>query len=376
MEKGLPARAERFLRSLASELRALSSDERDAVLLELRGHLLERAVRGETALDAALAALGAPRDLAAAFDQGIGAGVAHVPPGFETSRRHLGWGEVVNEVRATLRASRNGLIMVGGLLVTVLTATNFLIWMRVLRPEVGDDALVPTMMIVRIAAALLAFCAGYRLALSDEPHPWLVRFSTFRFAAAMVAMVFTTVGGTILIERGATALLGLAAAPAGTVLAAKAIIALLALALFSAMFLRVQPWLAALAAERRDFTLGASWRGTKGRMANILRGWAVLVLPLYLIHFALNLLALKVVPFGPTTLALAGLDGIVSMGVALAAILLTATIFRWAAGEPIPAARPFGTEAPDGHLVAQAKARMETLMLPQIGRQPPCPHAL
>lgn len=372
MGKGLPARAEKFLRSLASELRALSSDERDAVLLELRGHLTERATLGETALDAALAALGAPDALAAAFDQGIGAGVALVPPGFEAARRRLGWGEVVDEVRATLRASRNGLILVGALLVTVLTATNFLMWLRVLRPEIGDEALVPSMMILRIAVALLAFCAGYRLLLSDEPHPWQVRASTFHFAAALIAVIVTTLGGTILIVRSATALLGLAAASAGTILAAKTIIALLVTAFFSAMFLRVQPWLAALAAERHGFTLAASWRGTRERMANILRGWALFVLPLYLTHFLLNLAALKVVPFGPATLALAGLDGIVSMGIALAAILLNATIFRWSAGEPIPAPRPFGTEMPDGDLVAQAKARLEALMfLP--ARQPSRP---
>jgi len=144
--------------------------------------------------------------------------------------------------------------------------------------------------------------------------------------------------------------------------ALKATVALVTLAFFSGLLLRIQPWLAALAAERHGFTLRASWAGTRGRMGNILKGWAALVLPLYVLHFALTLIALELLPFGPGTLFLAGVDGIVSAGVAMAAILLNATAFRWAAGEPIPAPRAFGSERPDEALVEQARARLRPVL--------------
>jgi hypothetical protein len=269
-------------------------------------------------------------------------------------------GEVVAEVRATLRASGEGFLLVGALLVTSLIATDFLSWMSLLLPEVGVNALAVTAL--GVLAVFAAFCAGYRLALSPQMPAWRVGTSTLAFSAALAGATSATIAAAIFIVRAAASVMAAAGMSANAVPAGKAAVALVALAFFSGLLLRIQPWLAALAAERHGFTLRASWAGTRGRMGNILKGWAALVLPLYAAHFALNLLALKLLPFGAGTLFVAGLDGVASAGVAVAAILLNATVFRWAANEPIPAPRPFGSASPDEALVEQARIRLRPLL--------------
>jgi len=367
MDDRLPLPAERFLRSLTKALWTLSSDERDAVVLELRGHLAERSAQGGPALDQALTALGAPEALARRFDQS-GGGLAAIPADFATPRRPLRVAEVVAEVRATFRASGEGFLLVGALLVTSLIATDFLSWMSIRLPEVGVDAVFVTA--IRILAVFAALGAGYRLALSPRLPAWRLGTSTLAFSAGLAGATAISIAGAILVVRGASAVAAAAGMTQGGVLAVKAAVALVTLALASGLLLRIQPWLAALAAERHGFTARASWEGTRGRMGNILKGWAALVLPLYVLHFALNLVALKLLPFGAGTLFLAGVDGIVSAGVAIAAILLNATVFRWASGEPIPAPRAFGSARPDEALVEQARARLRPLLLQRRLRQP------
>jgi hypothetical protein len=366
MEATLPAPAERFLRSLTKALWTVPSDERDSILLELRGHLAGRAAQGPQALDAALEALGAPECLARQFDQG-GGSLAAVPDSFAAPARALRTGEVAAEVRSTLRASRHGFVLVGALFVTTLTATDFLSWVSVRLPEVGISAAGVTA--ARVVAVLLGFCAGYRLALSPDAPMWRVDRDSLAFSAGFVTISVASIAGTVLLARAAAAALQSGGVGGSALLAAKLVVAIVSLAAFSAVFLRAQPWLAALAAGRRGFTLADSWRGTRGRMANIFKGWAALVLPLYLAHFALSLVALETLGVGPATLALAGIDGVVSAGAAIAAILLNATAFRWAAGEPIPAPRPFGSERPDEDLVEQARVRLHPLLQRRL-RQP------
>src|SRR4051812_33482787 len=59
--------AETFLARLARQLHPLSFDEREALLLELRGHLLERQQQGPEHLRAALDEMGPPEILAREF---------------------------------------------------------------------------------------------------------------------------------------------------------------------------------------------------------------------------------------------------------------------------------------------------------------------
>lgn len=80
------------------------------------------------------------------------------------------------------------------------------------------------------------------------------------------------------------------------------------------------------------------------------------VFPVYLLHVALTLAAIQLLPFGGRQLLLAELDAFVSTGALVAALLLNATVFCWVSGEAIPAPLPFGTTVPDTELVAQATA--------------------
>jgi hypothetical protein len=262
---------------------------------------------------------------------------------------------VVADVRATLRASRNGLWTVGWLLVTSLTATSFLLWTQVRMPWVGI-ATAP-IMLVRIAVVLLAFSAAYRLALAPRERPWALDRGFFAFAAALVLV--TAIGVVAARARGR------ATVAAATAFAVRGLAGLAALVALSCALLRVQPWLAALASRREGFTLAHAWRGTSGRMTSIVKGWAVIVLPAYLVHAALNVLALNLLPFGPASLLLAALDAIVCAGIVMGAAMLNATALRWIAGEAIPAPNPFSTEAPPPALVEEARLRLRHLAGPR-----------
>jgi hypothetical protein len=346
----LPPQAQAYLRKLASALWRLSSDEREAILLELRGHLQARAAAGPEALRAALDGLGEPEALAALYgDDGAGR-LTQLPAGMTANRKRMRVGEVIGDVRGTVRASRSGFLLVGALLVTVLTSTNFLLWMAARLPAVGIAEAPATL--ARLAAVLLAFCAAYRLALSPTAHPWRVDLGTLRFSAA------TVLAGLL---SGAVALAAALGAGALGGAAARAVAVVIALALMSCALLRVQPWMAALAAGRQGFTLRDSWRGTRGRMGNIVKGWLALVLPLYLLHVVLNLLALKLLAFGMGFLALAMADALICTGIVLAATMLNATVLRWATGEAIPAPSAFATETPPESLVDEAQARLRRL---------------
>jgi hypothetical protein len=352
-------RAAAWLSALEAELWHLASDEREAVLAELRGHLAARAEAG--ALEEALAALGDPAALAAAYDfAGPRHGTIAALPGEFTHGESKSVRGLLRDVRATLRASRNGLPLVGALLVTSLTATDFLLWTASRLPWVGIDVAPP--MALRIVAVLLALSAAYRLALSRTERPWSMDRGFFAFAGALGLATVATVAAALAVGRTAGALAhGLAAADAIRRGAGLAMLALASMAL-----LRVQPWLAALASRREGFGLGAAWRGTRGRMATIAGAWAMLVLPLYLLHAFLNLLAMRVLPFGAGLLALAALDAIACAGIVVGAVMLNAAVLRWIAGEPVPAPSPFSTDRPEPELVDAARARLAQLLRPAL----------
>lgn len=347
MTNPLPRPAEAWLAALERELWALASDERSAIVAELRGHLAVRSEAGR--LDETLTALGSPRALAEAYDlPGQPTGIAPLP---EIGANPKTVGRLLRDVRATLRASRNGLPLAGALLVTTLTSTDFLLWLGVRMPAVGV-ATAP-LMAVRIGVVLAAFSATYRLTLSPTERPWAVDRGFAAFAGALLAASLAGVSLALVADRAA----GLAGGPNTGRGVALAMLAVASLAL-----LRIQPWLAALAACRRGFGLAASWRGTRGRMRTIAGAWAVLVLPLYILHVLLNLLALRVLPFGPGDLALAAADSVDCALIVLGAAMLNAAVYRWIVGEPVPAPSPFATEGAAPELIEAARARLDLLL--------------
>jgi hypothetical protein len=360
MDNALTRPAERYLEHLSGALWPLASDQREAIVLEIRGHLEGSAATGR--LEEALTGLGAPEALAGHFlDAGAGGGgMAPVPV---ESGRGLSAGQVLREVQATWRAGRNGLFLVGAVLVTTLTATNFLLWLKALRPGIAMEAW--PVMLVRVLALILALAAAYRLLLSERRHVWSIDRSTLPFAGALILSLVGSAAVAVLAARGGTAALAALGLEGAALAAARIGIVVLALAAASLTLLRVQPWIAGIAAGRAEVPLRGSWAGTRGRMGSIAKGWALLVLPLYLLHFALSFAAVKLFPLGVTQLLLAGLDGIVSTLTVLAAASLNATLFRWVAGEAIPAPRPFGTEAPRPEMVEAARLRLAQLLQAQ-----------
>ncbi|MBV9930245.1 MAG: hypothetical protein JO013_04790 [Alphaproteobacteria bacterium] len=350
MNQPLPAPAEAWLGALTRELWPLASDERAAVIAELRGHLAARAEAG--LLGQTLADLGSPKALAAAYDlPGRSEGpIAAVPAALAECGKPVR--QLLGDARATLRASRNGLPLVGAVLVTTLTATDFLLWLASRLPWVGVQ--VGPVMALRVTAVLLAFSAAYRLALSPRERAWSVDRGFLGFAAALAVASLVAMAAALVAARAAAAL--------GGAEAVRRVVALVMLVLGSIALLRLQPWLAALAARRQGFGIAAAWCGTRGKTATIVGAWATLVLPLYLLHALLNLLALRVLPFGAGTLALAGLDAMISALIVVGAAMLNAAALRWLLSEPVPAPSPFATDPPPPELVDAARARLDRLL--------------
>ncbi|HEX8308688.1 MAG TPA: hypothetical protein VF645_09765 [Allosphingosinicella sp.] len=358
MESELPSAVERYLDRLERALWALPSDERGAILLELRGHLADRA---ETA-DEAIAAFGAPERLAQAFlAAGAGGRGPAALPGDQTPRR-LSLHSVLSQVLATWRGSREGLFTVGAVLLTALIASDWVLFTLALKP----DAALPAwpVMLGRTGAVLLALCAAYRLLISSRSRVWAVDASTIRFVGGTLATL--VLAASIAVGATRAAMAGLHAAGLGESASSgvRTALAFLTLAGVAVLLLRIQPWLAALAIGRREPSARTAWRATRGRTAAIAKGWAALVLPLYLLHVLLSYAAVKLFPLGVAQLILAGADGIVSTVMALAAAVLNAAVFRWITGEPTPAPRPFGSEQPRPDLIEAARIRLCQLIPP------------
>ena len=99
--------------------------------------------------------------------------------------------EVLLEVRATFLASRDGLMMVGLVITAVTAAAAFLSWTSWRLDGVGIGVGVGAAA-VNLAAVMFVQCAGFRIVLSDDPHPWRITPSTFRFLAAAITVDLIT----------------------------------------------------------------------------------------------------------------------------------------------------------------------------------------
>ncbi|HEV2080393.1 MAG TPA: hypothetical protein VGR19_10935 [Allosphingosinicella sp.] len=373
----MPAQAEQYLRDLERALWPLGSDERETILLELRGHLAGCAEQGGARVNEALRSLGTPEECSRAFVV-EGAGEAYrragmparalvplgPPPEFSRKAESLSIREVTAQVLATFRASRREYWAIGALLLTVLTATNFLSYLHSLRPGIVED--IWPIMLIRAAVVIAALAAAYRASLTQDQPVWGVNLSTLRFGAGLAALTVLAVGLVLLVVTAAMPLL--ASLPAAGAAVGKALLVLVLLAFCSAAYLRLQPWLVGLAIDRREVTLKKALVETRGKTLTIVKAWAVLVLPLYLLHFALTAAAMNWAPITALHLALAGLDGIASMGVAIVAALLNAAVFRWVVREPIPAPLPFSQDWPSDNHVEEARARLKRHMEAGRGR--------
>lgn len=373
----LPPQAEQYLKELERALWPLGSDERETILLELRTHLADCGAKGAERLEAALASLGTPEECSRAFViEGAGEtyrraglpGRALVPigppPEFARKPESFGVREVLGQMVATFRASRREYWAIGALLLTVLTATNFLSYLHALSPGIVED--IWPIMLVRTLVVVAALAAAYRASLTEDHRVWSLDLSTLRFGAGLTALTLVSAGSVLLVMMAANPALALLPPTAGAV--AKGALILLLLALLACAYLRLQPWLVALAIDRKDVTLQTALNETRGKTLTIVRAWAAFVFPLYAVHFALTAAAINLSPIGEVHLALAALDGIASMAVAIVAALLNAVVFRWVVGEPIPAPLRFSDALPSERHVAEARARLLQHIEARCGR--------
>jgi hypothetical protein len=270
----LPGHAERFLSRLGDALRPIDARNRDAILLELRGHLQDCLARGAHRLDEALESMGEPEAFAVGF-LAIGAptpaGGALVSLAAEPANDP----GLVAALRDTLAGARHGLWAVGLVLVCGLTVTNFALFQPL--PPPGRAGVL----VLRLVLVLAAQVAAYRLILR-VPRPWQPDRDAVRYAAALIAAF----------AAGAGLLMGLRLVIA-PLLPTAGRLALLAVAVagWSLALLRLQPWFAALAVGRRDQRLLGVWRAMRGRTAKLAALWAAFVLPFFLVHFGLDVIA-------------------------------------------------------------------------------------
>lgn len=371
MNSNLSATAESFLRRLDKALWALPSEEREAVLLELRGHLEERAMQGPASLRAALADMGSPDEVAAEFLLvappspviEMSASRALIPKVIEQSTLpaaymphvpRLRLGEIMLDVRAAYRASGDSLWSIGAVLIAMLTATDFLGFVRVIQPNAAPHFAV--FLIPRTIMILVCVMAAHRAILLRSYGIWDIDRAALRFAGAALPVI-------LILQAAFFGLFAEADHLQDGFRWAAYLVAFLAA---GAVLVRCLPWLAALAIERDDIDLRSCWQETRGKGVAIVVAWGALVVPLIFVHLLLLWLGATIRPLTELQLVIAVVDAIICALLYIAACLLNATVFRWVAREPIPEPLPFSLHEPTGEQILAAR---EHLMREMEARQ-------
>lgn len=346
MGKGLPPHALRYLDRLAEALRPLDPRHRDAILLELRGHLVDCWERGPHRLDEALASMGEPASFARGF---LALGMPNPAAGSLVSTGVVASNDpgLVDGLKHTLASARHGLWTVGLVLFCALTVSDFAAF-----GPFGPGAKAG-MLALRLAAVVAALAAGYRLMLRVEVKPWRLDLAIVRFAAAASAGLALVAGILLAVRLGLVPLLPpeigvplLVATIAGCALAG----------------LRLQPFLVGLAAGRTGFGVARIWSGMAGRTAKAAQLWLLAVLPLFVLHAAINLVVRRWDMDPGLLLGLAGIDALVATAMAILAMAINVMAFRWVAGEPLPPAEPFASAAPGAEEVERQRALLLHLL--------------
>jgi hypothetical protein len=187
--------------------------------------------------------------------------------------------------------------------------------------------------LVRLLIALLGMAAVYRAILRPETPLFRIDGSTFRFIGGSMA-IFAFIAGFLLLARlwvfNMTAAM---VAPAETKMAFRVVSLTVVAVLLSCAFIRTQPWLAALAAGRRDLGPGRSWAETSGSTQSMVSVWLICVLPLMILNVIFSLLAGQGAEIGPAHAAYAMLEALGVTAIAVATGLLNATVLRWIDGD-------------------------------------------
>lgn len=349
---GLSLEAERFLSDLRRALSTVEEAEREAILLELRGHLEHRQDQG--ALQEALAGLGDPVCVAASFIEAHQAAAAngsptvtavHLPTVFSSSSwalnytqrvPRLGLQELAANLRASWRASRDEIWSICAVLFAGLLVTDFLAAL-LSSDSIASEAPRAAALCARTAVATAGLVALYRAFLTDDQPVWGFDGGLARFATASIGLLGVSVLAVGIVTGFAATL---HAALGGTTLPmpARLLIALGVALPISCASLRLQPWLVDAALGSRRLSLRLCWLLTERRMKGLVPSWLVTVAPLFALHGATSSLIQglsrdSLVRFG---LGLCALDAIFTIAMMLAIAALNSISYRSVLREPIP----------------------------------------
>lgn len=362
--------AERFLRRLEKFLLPVPAIRRDAILLHYRTRLALHSRRGFQAVRDAVNEFGDAEEIAAHYlaaerespTPQLSACTAIVPmPAHRNLPALLGQistspRELFEDIKATLSATRDDLFAVCGVMLATFVGLSSLASYHTLAggglEEKAWDVLFAALVISVTMTAL------FRAALKRTDLVWEIGLPLVKVFTAVTAAAAASALLAVFIAFPFRAILG--SLGAGPLLLAKAgaFPEAVATVLIVGASLRLSPWVAASAIGREDLGLRSCWQRSWRRRSSMIKGWAVYVLPLFVLHTALRSVALADPEFGGFQLAIAAADAVLITFMLLSGGMLTCMAYRWTVGEAIPEPLPFAAATPPTSQVRAARERM------------------
>lgn len=370
--------AEAFLARLAKQLRPLSPDEREAVLLELRSHLGERQRQGMDVLRAALDDMGSPETLAKEFIEATMTAMrdnpspprpvllppvivnSNLPAIYRRGVPRLAVGEIIQDLSDTFAATGDGLWGACAFLVAGFTVTGFV---AMLHGTMPDHVAIPTwlMLGIRLAISIVGSAVAYRCILGQDESVWHVDMPIIRFTLASMVLMLVIFAPSNFLQSG----LAWAGADSGehAMPFYHQPLSLLLWISTTLIALRLQPWAVSLALDR-PITRRSSWEGTAGKSGALAVAWGVTVGPALLAHIGMTFVSVRLPAEAATSfgLLICFVDSLIAMAMTVAATLLNAMTYRWVTREPIPAPRPFSSTRPTDAQIAETNLRFRRFL--------------
>lgn len=231
------------------------------------------------------------------------------------------------EVRASLWRHLRAPVMSAELWLAtafVTIGTNLLDFATVPVPGTAPGAAFIAAAIVRVG---LVFWIGYVLArrMAQWPNPWAIRPSFARYFLFGIVMAAAF---AILVK-----LAGLAQ-PAEPSLASEWLAMLVAVAIWSALTIKLIAWNTALALDAPFRALPGIWRDLRGAGVALAMVFLQVILPFAAIHYALTLVGLRLALSGTALAALAAVDGVISAIQLVLTVALSVVAWRIARAAP------------------------------------------
>jgi hypothetical protein len=363
--------AERFLRRLEKSLLPIPAFRRDAILLHYRNRLSTHSRLGYEALREAVKELGSAEEIAARYLEAerasptpdLSASRAIIPmPGHRNLPALLGQlscspRSLLEDIKASLAATRKDLFAICGVMLAMFVGLSTLASYHAL---VGSDFesrawdLVFGVLVVSVTMTALL-----RAALRRTDLVWEIGQPLITVTAIVATIAVTSAALSFLISLPVASLLEMVEVRPAANFVADVTFDAIAMLLVVGASLRLMPWAASRAIGRDDLSVRTCLQRTWRHRNSMIKGWAVFVLPLFVVHTALRATAMADPAFGGFQLAMGGVDAIVSTVMMLMAGMLLCIAYRWVAGEAIPEPLPFAPGVPTESQVRAARARLD-----------------